>query len=246
MSDRYESDPTRRRGRPDIVEYIKDLSERLRTAEVGLRIGHTAIEDGDLVVLNGDIRVGETDGTTVLRILHGETPEIRFFPLGSTDDYLVAMYGFDFDSGFGTDQAIQIDVEQADGLILDGGKLLLTKRIAVLSHQPDSGEETYVWVNADPANDEVILFRGRMKDSIMYDDRQMFYAGTISVSSGFSTWTHSYAATWGDQILPVLTVNNNGATIQWNLDSFTISGFTVRFSSTVSGKNINFFNVRCS
>lgn len=246
MTDRYESDATRRRGRPDIVEYIKDLSDRLRTAEVGLRIGHTSIEDGDLVVLNGDIRVKESDGTTVLAILHGSIPEIRMYPLGDTNTHQAAFFAFDFDIGFGPDQGIQIEVERTSDFAVDGGKLLLTENYAVLSHQPDGGEETYVWCNADPAFAEAFLFRGRFRDSWQYNINQTFYPGTINVSAGFSTWTHSYLSSFVDQVIPIISVVYNGATLQWNVDSYLQTAFTVRFGTTVGAKTITFFNVRVS
>lgn len=245
-NNKYQVDPTRKRGQPDIIEYIKDMHDRLGASDVSFRIGHTSIEDGDLVVLNGDIRVKEEDGTTVLRILHGSTPEIRMFPLGDTDTHQIAWFGFDFGSPPTVDQAMLLEIERISDLFQDGGKLFFTRGYAVLSHQNFGGQETYIWLDADAAVDEVVNFRGKMRDSWQYDTRQMFYAGTISVSSGLSTWTHTYASSWADTILPVCTVNQNGSTVSWNLDSYTVSAFTVRFSSTVSGKNINFFNVRCS
>lgn len=246
MTDRYESNPLRRRGRPDVVEYIKDLSERLSTSEVGLRIGHTSIEDGDLIVLNGDIRVAETDGTTVLRIMHGSVPEIRMFPLGDTDTHQAALFSFDFDLGLGPDQGVQLEVETIDPVDVDGGKLLLTRAYAVLSKQPNTGEEVYLWLDADPGHLETILFRGRMRDSWQYDTRQTFYPGTLTASAGFSTWTHTYFSAFADQMLPILTVVQSGSVNTWGIDGFSTSAFTVRFGSTSGSKVVNFWVVRCS
>lgn len=246
MNNRYQIDPTRLRGQPDIIEYIKDISERLKVGETGLRIGHTSIEDGDLVVLNGDIRVKESDGTTVLQILHGSVPEIRMFPLGDTDTHQISWFGFDFGAAPDTDQGSQMQVERVSDLFQDGGKLFLGRNYALLSHMEFGQQETYIWLNFDPSVPELIQFRGKMRSQWQYDTRQMFYAGKFDISAGFTTWTHSYASTWADEILPVITVLLNGSTLQWVLDSFTVSGFTVRVSSTVSIKTVTFFNVRCN
>lgn len=246
MSNRYGTEPVRKRGQPDVVEYIKDLSERLRASEVAYRIGHTSIEDGDLIVLNGDIRVKESDGTTVLVIFHGSTPEIRMYPLGDTDTHQVAFFGFDFDLGFGPDQALQISVEKLAGFVEDGGKLLLTRNYGILSHQPDGGQESYLWLNADPVLDEIMVFRGKMRDQWQYDTRQTFYAGAFTASSGFSTWTHTYASAFADQVVPIVNVLHAGSTISWTIESYSTSAFTVRFSSTTNSKVITFCNVRVS
>lgn len=246
MSNKYQIDPTRRRGQPDIVEYVKDLTERVQDSEVGLRIGHTAIEDGDLVVLNGDIKVKESDGTTVLQIVHGATPEIRMFPLGDTSTHMISWFGFDLGTPPDVDQAMLMEVERAADLIIDGGKLYLTRNYAIFGHHNFGGEETYLWFNADPAFAESIVFRGRFRDSWQYDTRQAFYPGTINASSGVSTWTHTYASSFADQVVPIITVTYSGATLQWNIDNFTQSAFTVRFSTTTGSKFISFFNVRVS
>jgi len=246
MSDRYESNPLRRRGRPDIVEHIKDLSERLGTSEVGLRIGHTSIEDGDLIVLNGDIRVAESDGTTVLRILHGSTPEIRMYPLGDTDTHEIAIFGFDFGTPPDTDQAMMFQVERIADFFQDGGKLFFTRKYAIMSHLAFGGEETYVWCSADAVLPEILLFRGKLRDSWQYDTRQTFYPGTLTASAGFSTWTHTYFSAFADQMLPIVTVVQSGSVNTWGLDGFSTSAFTVRFGSTSGSKVVNFWVVRCS
>jgi len=246
MSNRYDAEPTRLRGQPDIIEYVKDLTERVRNSEVGLRIGHTSIEDGDLIVLNGDIKVKESDGTTVLRIMHGSVPEIRMFPLGDNDTHEISWFGFDFGIPPDKDQAVQIQVERLADLFQDGGKVILTRRFGMLSHLPFGGNESYVWLGVDPVIPEIILLKGKIRDSWQYDNRQTFYPGVFLASSGFSTWTHAYFTPFADPMLPIITVHQSGSTLQWSLDGYSTSDFTVRFGSTGSSKLVNFFVVRCS
>lgn len=245
MNNRYQIDPTRLRGQPDIIEYIKDINERVKSGETGLRIGHTSIEDGDLVVLNGDIRVKETDGTTVLQILHGSVPEIRMFPLGDTDTHQISWFGFDFGTPPDTDQGSQMQVERVADLFQDGGKLFLGRSYALLSHWEFGEQETYIWLNFDPSIPELIQFNGKLRDSFQYDTGQLFYAGAMSVTGGFATWTHTYFSTWDDTMLPIITTNLNGSTTQWVLDSFDLTQFTVRFNPTAGAKTVTFLVMRC-
>ena len=246
MNNRYQIDPARLRGQPDIIEYIKDINDRVRTSETGLRIGHTSIEDGDLVVLNGDIRVKESDGTTVMRIMHGFTPEIRMFPLGDTDTHEIAWFGFDFGTAPDVDQATQIQVERISDFFQDGGKVLLTRQYAILSKFVFGGEEVYLWLGADPTIPEVMLFRGKIRDSWQYDTRQTFYPGVLTASAGFTTWTHTYFSPFADQVLPLITVTQSGTVNSWGLEGYSTSSFTVRFGSTSGSKIVNFWVVRCS
>lgn len=242
MANRYGTDPVRLKNQKDIIEHIKDLTERVSSGETSLQAGHTAVEDGNFTVRNGDIIVSETEGDIVLRIKHGTVPEIRMWPLGETDTHRIAMFGYDDVNG---GQAAAFVVE-TDAAVQDGGKILLSRGFAIISHQPDGEEESYVWLGGDPTLDEVIIVRGLFNNQIQYDDHQAIYAGSFVATSGFSTWTHTYFTPFATAMIPVLTVHHNGSTIEWNLDAFSTSSFTVRFSSTVNNKTINFWAFRTS
>lgn len=245
MSGRYGVYPGRLKGQPDIVEYIKDINGRLKTGEVGLRIGNTAIDSGNLTVKGGTIRIENSEGEKSIAIAPGDTPIIAFYPGGESDPATAVMFSFVTPEDLAV---VELSSGRNDGgfFVQDGGKVLLWDDSAILSHQPDGGEESLIWLNVDPNLSEAIFVRGRFGDSAQYDSRQAFYTGRLEASSGFSTWTHTYPTTWDDQILPIITVHLNGSTVQWGLDDYTVSGFTVRFSSTASIKVVNFFNVRCT
>ncbi len=244
MTNKYGVDPSRLKGQKTIIEHLKDLVGRVAAGETSLQIGHTAVEDGHLTIRNGDVIVSESDGTVVLRLLHGGIPEIRFFPLGETDTHRAVILSFDFDAGAGADQAIQMGIEKTN-TDQDGGKVLLTREIAVLSHQPAVGDETYVWLNADPLIPGSIVIKGRWSDQIFYEANQALYMGSFSFGSGFSNWTHTYLSSFATDMCPVVGFMNSVDTaVAWSITAQSTSSFKVRWATGTDGKTINFWNFR--
>lgn len=243
MADKHGIDPNRLSGKKSLTEHLQDLIGRVAASETSTRIGHTSVEDGDLTIRNGDLIVSESSGSIVLRLLHGTSPEIRMWPLGESDTHRIAFLGY---NGAVEAQSLAIFIETSPDAVIDGGKVLLAKNYAVFSHQPDAsgGQETYIWLNGDPAMTESFIFRGRFRDQNQYDTHQALYMGSFVASSGFSTWTHTYAASFDTTFIPLVTVLHSGSTIQWVLDAFSTSSFTVRFSSTANDKTVNFWGFR--
>ena len=243
MSSRYDRNPLRLKGQKDIVEYVRELLTRVEAGESSLQIGHTAIEDGDLIVRNGDIVVSESDGEVVLRILHGGTPEIRMYPLGDTDTHRVALFAYDFNAGGSPDQAVQLCVETSPGAAQDGGKLLMSRQYAILSHQPNGGAESYLWLNANSAGTQEAVYRGKWTNSLQFDNNMGLYMGVINTGGGFTSWTHTYFTSFATTIAPVVGLVNTGGAITWTITAMTTSAFTVSWTGTAT-KIINFWNFR--
>ncbi len=242
MTSRYGVDPKYLQGQKDIVSYVRDISDRVSSQEQALKSGHTAIEDGDFVVRNGNILVSESDDSVVLRIKHGEVPEINMWPLGDIDTHQVTLLGYDDANG---GQALALLVETNPGLSPDGGKLLLSKEYSVFSHQPNIGNESYIWLNSLwGITEEVALYRGRWSDQIQADSNMGLYMGAFTATSGVSTWTHTYFTPFSTTIAPLFTVGVNGTTIQWGIDNYSTSSFVIRFSSTSNNKFVTFWNFR--
>lgn len=242
MSDRYGVDPKYLQGQKDIVSYVREISERITSQEQALKSGHTSIEDGNFIVRNGNILVSESDDTVVLRIKHGEVPEINMWPLGDTDTHQVTFLGYDDTAG---GQALGLLVETSPGMSPDGGKLLLTREFSILSHQPNIGNETFIWLNSlQGVIEEVALYRGRWSDQLQYDSNMGLYMGAFTASSGVSTWTHTYSTPFSTTIAPLFTVGINGGTVTWGIDSYSTSSFVIRFGATGSNKFVTFWNFR--
>lgn len=245
MGNRYLVRPEHLEGKADVVTYITDLFKRVGEGETALRIGHTAIEDGNLTVRNGDIIVSESDDTIVLRIMHGAMPEIQFFPLGENDTHKGSVFGLDFNNDLNApNQAIQMYVAQIDG-DPDGGKVLLMRDGAVLSHQPDGGQESYIWMNSLAGiTEEVIAVRGRWPDQLTVDSHGALLVGAFTATAGFSTWTYTYFTPFATAMIPLVNVGVNGGTLTWGLDSYSASNFVIRFGVTGNNKMVTFWNFR--
>ncbi len=240
VSNKYDVNPGWLTGQKDIISHIIDIRERVSSQETGLNAGHTAIEDGNFVVRNGDIIVSETDDVVVLKILHGEQPEIQFFPLGGTDTHLGSLFGYDYNGDPDSpDQAMQLYIARVSDLQPDGGKVLLSRARAVLSHQPFGSEETFIWL--DPVG---FWFQGNFSDQVQGSSLDAIYTGAFTATSGFTTWTHTYFTPFASNIIPIFTVGVNGTTIQWGIEGYSTSAFVIRFSTTSGNKFVTFWNVR--
>lgn len=245
MVDKYSVSPSFLEGKPDLVTFVTQLFKRVAEGDSSLRVGHTAIEDGNFVVRNGDIIVSESDDTVVMQILHGAIPEIRFFPLGSITTHRASLTAVDFSTALdGSDLSVQLGVETDPGAIVDGGKVLLAQSSAILSHQPDAsgGQESYLWLNF--GFNEIANYRGRWLDQVQVDTHQGLYMGAFNATAGFSTWTHTYFSPFATTMVPVCTVGVSGSTLSWGLDSYSSSQFTLRFSTTAGTKMVTFWNFR--
>lgn len=242
MNGRYDVDPTRLQGKKSIIEFMQEVLKKVGSDDASLQIGHTSIEDGDLIIRNGDIIVSETDGEVVLQIMHGITPEIRFFPLGVNDTHRVALFAYDFGGGAAApDQAVQLCVETV-GSVQDGGKLLLSRNYAILSHQPNGGSESYLWLNGNLTGSQEALFRGKWSNQAQFDSNMGLYMGVINAGGGFSSWTHTYFTSFATTIAPVVGLVNNPV-VTWTILGFSTSSFTVGWTGTAS-KTITFWNFR--
>ena len=241
MTNKYDVDPARLEGRRDVVDYIREAYDRLDSNETGLKIGNTAIEDGNLTVRNGDIVVVNSNDVVIMRIIGTPAvPEIRFWPLGEVDTFATTIYSYD---DVDAEQAIVVQVQTHPGGVTEGGKLILRKRDAIFSHHPlaSSGQETYIWLNADwhLGGSGLINMRGRFGNDFQYDGYAALLVGSVAVGSGFSGMTQAYTVTFATDVAPIVTITNTGGTVSWNLTAQSTSSFTVSWSGTAA-KTVNF------
>lgn len=239
--DRYGSNPNRTSGKKDIVEYVGEIMNRLDASETVKRIGTTAIEDGNLVVRNGDIIVSETAGNVVFKLLHGATPEMRFFPIGVGDTHRISIFAQN-DGFFG--EVLFMNVETNPGAVVDGGKLIISDQMTILSFQPlaSGGNESYIWLN-NPGTPEVIDIQCKWPNQMQSSSLQGVYPGQASLGAGFSSYTHTYFTSFASTAVPIVTLFNSGGTVSWNLTAQSTSSFTVTWSGTTA-KVINWWVFR--
>lgn len=242
MASRYDVDPRRLQGKPDILEFIAGAYKRIEAGETVQRAGFTAIEDGDFVVRNGDIIVSETEGNVVFRLLHGTTPEMRFFPIGIADTHRISFFAKN-DDFFG--ETLFISVETNPGAVVDGGKVILSNTMTILSYQPlaSGGNEAYLWFAADPSNPEAISVQGKWFNALQGSSLDGIYTGQDSLGAGFSSYTHTYFVAFATTPVPIVTLFNSGGVVSWILTAQSTSSYTVSWSGTTA-KTINWWVFR--
>jgi hypothetical protein len=248
---------SRVKGKKSITDIVLDINRRLKAGETSLRIGNTAIEDGNLVVRNGDIVVSLSDDTEVLRIVHGDTPEIRYFATGIDSDRFGATWGedvsIDLGSGFGIVDTTVMHTGVYDSTVpedhdIDGGHLKLQLDGAVFSYEPNNGDApVYLWLNpysrVDPFK-EVILFNGKWDNQFEYAATSALAVGSVDVGAGFGSYSWTYQQAYATRICPVVGLVNSGAVVtSWNVTSMNTSGFTVTWTGALA-KVINWWNFR--
>lgn len=257
MTNRYSVEASRIKGHKDIVEHIIELRDRVSDSETSLRIGNTAIEDGNLIVRNGDIIVSESDDSIVLRIMHGELPEIRFTPVGeAVGTRRIALYGLDF-SEVEDNQYFIINLELLNGT-RDGGYLSIDKNSTLIGHSNIVDADSFLKFNDAIYNDDgeniypdILTYLGRFYDQASGLDEfghsfveTGLYAGVINVASGFSSVTHTYDNFgFESTVAPIIGLVNTAGTVSWNLTASSTTSFTVTWSGTLA-KTINFWVFR--
>lgn len=229
---RYAVNPNRLDGRQDLFDRIAELESRIKQLEASLQIGFTAIETGELKVRNGNIVVVDTNNVPIMQITGFPLlPEILFWPAGDTDTHRVRIFALDFNPGGTIDQAWQVGIEETDGDI-DGGKVLLTRNFAILSHQPDAsgGLESYVWVNSNGLEDLAIQGKFYNKANL---SRWAYFTGTTVVGSGFGAVVISYSTPFATAVAPVATlVDTGGAGDAWVISAYSTSSFTLDWAGS--------------
>src|SRR5688572_32655963 len=73
------------RDRPDLLEQIAQLQQRIETLENARRLGNTSLDGGELSIRGGDIVVRSNSGNQVIRMEHSGQPTMRIYPEGVND-----------------------------------------------------------------------------------------------------------------------------------------------------------------
>jgi hypothetical protein len=253
---RYRADPRRKEGKVSLTDILLDMQRRLRAGEVAPRIGNTSIDDGNLTVRNGDIIVSLTDGTEVLRIVHGDVPEIRYFATGVDTDRFGAVWGedrtFDLGPSFGTvDTTVMnmgvYDASVPEDHVRDGGEVRLYFDGAQLVYEPNNGDNdlqfTLNQYGRTPPFQDVIYMQGKWDINFDFGSEGAISTGSIPVSAGFGSFTWFYTQTFASTIAPVIGLVAATANFDWCVSEMPTDKFSVDWSDTTA-KTINYWNPR--
>jgi hypothetical protein len=218
------------RTNPNLFDIIANLEERIRRLETAPRLSSTSIDSGQLVLKGGDIVVQNDDGEVVLRILHGNVPEIRMTPTGGDTDYRAYQYSWEHDT-MGT--VYQAGIQDATGA-QDGGKLLLMQSGSYLSYQPAAGNEVYISLGALSGFDEGLYFRGRWPTNVVVDGTEALAMGSVNIAAGVSSYSHTYGTPFATAPGVVYGLLNSAGAVTHSLTASSTSGFTVAWTGTLA------------
>lgn len=255
-SSRYRSDPRRAKGKITLTDIVEDMHRRLRSGETAPRIGNTSIDDGNLTVRNGDIIVSLSDGTEVLRIVHGDVPEIRYFATGVDSDRMGAVWGedrtFDLGPSFGTVDTTVMHMGVYDSTVpedhvQDGGEVRLYFDGAQLAYEPNNGDND-LQLNLNlygrtPPFQDVIYLQGKWDNSFDFADEGAIATGSFDVTAGFGSFTWFYIQPFATKIAPIIGLVAATANFDWCITEMPTDKFSVDWSDTTA-KTINYWNPR--
>lgn len=222
----------------DLFEIITRLSRRIEALEKSPRLSSASIDNGQLTITGGDIVVKAPDGTEVLVISGGSQPTITMQPDGGTD-YKLEQLGWE---SIGSGAAYQVTVRRAVDDVHDGGKLLLMRGASYLAHQPDGGPESFY--SAGTYFDGNLFMKGKFGNNLMdADGEAATICGSVAVSAGVSSYSHTYGAPSDGTMVAVVQMVNTAGALGGCLTAMSNSGFTFAWTGTLA-KTINYWCFR--
>jgi hypothetical protein len=232
------------RTRRDLVQYVAELEDRITRLETSRRLGNASIDSGELVVSGGDVVVKDSTGKTVLTIKHGSSPQIWMTPTSSSlDDYLLAFLGWESST---QGAALQLDVNRIEddgSYTRNGGKLLLMRDAAYLSHQPADGSPE-AFFGAGVGGNGLLYAKGKWyTNNNIGDGDAAIICSSVVVGAGVSTFSHTYATPSNGTMIPVVQMLNSAGALGGCLTAQSNSGFTFAWTGTLA-KVINFWAFR--
>ncbi len=219
---------------------IADIDRRLTIQEQAKRLGNASIDGGRLTLRGGDLAVVDDDGNLTLLLSHGETPAITYFPGQVDGGYSAAQFAWESDVNGAT---FETHLEDASGN-LDGGKLLLNKQTAYLSHQPHVGNECYVAVGQQGGYTEHFRFKGRWVANDGFGADDGIVTGWNNIASGFGAITITFPNAFDTTPLVLFSIQNAGTAVASDLSTLGPTGFTVTWATGTTAKTLSWVAFR--
>lgn len=219
------------RENPDLLQSIRQLHSRVGVLETGRRLGSSSIDNGTLVIRNGDLSIRDDDNNERILMTHGFQPSVYFRARDATDGVRTRQVAFSGESGKTSFQIYMVRDSDGAG---DGGKILLRQDYAYFSHQPQGAEETFIGLSSVEAYPNHFLFRGKWMSDDQHSSWNALYMGTINVAAGFGgiIWSYDYDY----PALPLLTYSITGAAANFShcITAQSTSSFTISWSDALA------------
>ncbi len=252
MTGRYDVDPGQTKGQKGFLNQFQELEDQTDGHKKSLRTSHTSVEEGNLKIRKGNFYVMGDDDLIDIAMIPGAQPLVVMYPKGAASEtHAILWFATDNPSLPNlTDQATQLYVGRVSDSQPDGGKVLLSRRFCILSHQPFSDSpystaESFIWIAREITSitDKGFSFQGKWPKYQQFTTSDALLMGSVDVGAGAGGVTVSYAGTFISNVIPVITLLQSAGTITWNLTAFNTSGFTVAWGNTTA-KTITFWIFR--
>lgn len=237
------------------------MAGAIKTAETGARV---ELDAAGLKAFNGSgsktVDISSADGSVSIvgqlktdidgkgiTINPGSNPNMILRP-NATDNNEARLFSFFFEDSVAT----QLGIEDGPSDMADGGKVLIFKTGAILSHQPDfsGGLERYIGLNwpqagaitiTNPGSQDLILnndtgtirMLGKFENYIFADPKQaIFTVGDTTAGTGPVTPTYTYGPTMARTLYPVVSAKASADTFV-RVSANSTTSFTVGLSAAV-------------
>ena len=147
---------------------------------------------------------------------------------------------FTWDQGGLFGQTYQMSVT-TDTFAQDGSKLLMTEGVTVLSHQPASGNESYLAMGNWPGGGVGlgrIYMKGKFERAWVLDNQGAIWTNNQLTNAGFSGQTHAYGFSMPDLMTPCYGLwQNGGSPVAYAITAISSTGFTFTWSDAAAHRS---------
>jgi len=145
-------------------------------------------------------------------------------------------------------QAFEIGIRERESLVQDGGKVLLSESVAIVSHQPNGDNEAYIslgaWPNATSTGR--VYVQGKFNRATAYNGQTGVWVSLTPINAGFGSLVVGYGPTMEEVMVPIVSItgtrgdacvltasSSTGFTVGWNgTDAHVVHMWAVRMAST--------------
>lgn len=228
---------SRHRKEQDLVEYYRNLEQRITRLETSNRMANTSVDSGSFTLNGGRLTITDSLGNTIFELeRQNDNPVIYMYPTfgNPTASTLRIIGSSTVDQG----PEFRVEVLQSDGTP-NGGYLSVSKGSVALSQVIPDGKVSGITFSPSEERQRAIVLRGRFWPNETVDDNQSTFVGQIPVDAGFSSLTVSYDRTMPDVMVPIPALGS-AANVAWGVSSQTANDFTVSWADTTA-KTINYW-----
>lgn len=228
----------------DLLTMIQDLQRQLNAVAAKVGINSAVLNQG-LSIKTADsgarVDIGSGHVSIVGDVSIEDAPDLTFRSGDGTESFIRFQA---YEDAFVGGTVLDIASVEDDGLgTINGSRVQLSRDSTVMIYHPDGGEEMFIGISWPYTG--VFKFQGKWPNFWVPNPLDALYTGQASGVSN-SSYALTYGATMASTMIPIITVEDNPATMYAVLvTASSTSGFTATFGATTNGAyNLNFWVFR--